>query len=247
MSKNMINLVESEWEGYRRLDFTFEGRSAIVICPHTPTEDKKWLFKTEYFGKFPGFELQMLERGYHVVHIKNITRWCLPEDTDVKAKFAEFLISELGLKKTCVPVGFSCGGMQAVYFAAKFPQYVSAMYIDAPVLNLLSCPCGVGKATVKLYEEFTNATGMTPSSLINYRNHPIDHVGELLDNNMPVFLVCGDSDSVVPYEENGAELLRLYRERNGIIEVIVKPGCEHHPHGLDDNTPIINFVEKYYN
>ena len=247
MSKNMINLVESEWEGYRRLDFTFEGRSAIVICPHTPTEDKKWLFKTEYFGKFPGFELQMLERGYHVVHIKNITRWCLPEDTDVKAKFAEFLIAELGLKKTCVPVGFSCGGMQAVYFAAKFPQFVSAMYIDAPVLNLLSCPCGVGKATVKLYEEFTNATGMTPASLINYRNHPIDHVGELLDNNMPVFLVCGDSDSVVPYEENGAELLRLYRERNGIIEVIVKPGCEHHPHGLDDNTPIINFVEKYYN
>ena len=247
MSKNMINFTESEWEGYRRLDFTFEGRPAIVICPHTPTEDKKWLFKTEYFGKFPSFELQMLSRGYHVVHIKNITRWCLPEDTDVKAKFAEFLISEFGFKQTCVPVGFSCGGMQAVYFAAKFPQYVSAMYIDAPVLNLLSCPCGVGKATVKLYEEFTNATGMTPSSLINYRNHPIDHVGELLDNNMPVFLVCGDSDSVVPYEENGAELLRLYRERNGIIEVIVKPGCEHHPHGLDDNTPIINFVEKYYN
>ena len=242
----MQNLVESEWKGYRRLDFTFEGRAAIVVCPHTPTEDKKWLFKTEYFGAFPGFELDMLERGYHVVHVKNITRWCLPEDTDVKAKFAEFLISELGLKKTCVPVGMSCGGMQAVYFAAKFPQYVSALYIDAPVLNLLSCPCGVGKATNKLYDEFTNATGMTPSSLINYRNHPIDHVGELLDNNMPVFLVCGDSDSVVPYEENGAELLRLYRERDGIIEVIVKPGCEHHPHGLDDNTPIIKFVEKYY-
>lgn len=243
---SMENLVQSEWQGYRRLDFTFEGRAAIVICPHTPTEDKKWLFKTEYFGKFPDFELEMLARGYHVVHVKNITRWCLPEDTDVKAKFAEFLISELGLKPTCVPVGMSCGGMQAVYFAAKYPQYVSALYIDAPVLNLLSCPCGVGLATQKLYEEFTNATGMTPSMLINYRNHPIDHVGELLDNNMPIFLVCGDSDTVVPYEENGKELLRMYRERGGIIEVVVKPGCEHHPHGLEDNTPIINFVQKYY-
>ena len=242
----MENLVQSEWNGYRRLDFTFEGRAAIVICPPTPTEDKKWLFKTEYFGKFPDFELEMLARGYHVVHVKNITRWCLPEDTDVKARFSEFLISELGLKSTCVPVGMSCGGMQAVYFAAKYPQYVSALYIDAPVLNLLSCPCGVGLATHKLYDEFTNATGMTPSTLINYRNHPIDHVGELLDNNMPVFLVCGDSDTVVPYEENGKELLRMYRERNGIIEVVLKPGCEHHPHGLEDNTPIINFVEKYY-
>lgn len=242
----MKNLVESEWRGYRRLDFTFEDRAAIVVCPHTPTEDRKWLFKTEYFGAFPSFELEMLARGYHVVHVKNITRWCLPEDTDVKARFADFLISEFGLKSTCVPVGMSCGGMQAVYFAAKFPQYVSAMYIDAPVLNLLSCPCGVGTATNKLYDEFFGATGMTPSSLINYRNHPIDHVGELLENNTPIFLVCGDADTVVPYLENGAHLARLYREGGGIIEEIVKPGCEHHPHGLEDNSPIIDFVEKYY-
>lgn len=242
----MKNLVESEWNGYRRLDFTFEDRAAIIVCPHTPTEDKKWLFKTEYFGAFPSFELEMLARGYHVVHVKNITRWCLPEDTDVKARFADFLISEMGFKSTCVPVGMSCGGMQAVYFAAKYPQYVSAMYIDAPVLNLLSCPCGVGVATKRLYEEFTNATGMTPSTLINYGNHPIDHADELIDANIPVFLVCGDSDTVVPYVENGKVLVEKYKARGGTIYEIVKKDCDHHPHGLEDNTPIIEFVNKYY-
>lgn len=241
-----IEYTESLWNGYRKLDFSFEGRDAIVVCPHTPCEGKKWLFKTEYFGAFPSFELDMLSRGYHVVHVKNITRWCLPEDTDVKARFAEFLIKEMGFAPKCVPVGMSCGGMQAVYFAAKYPQYVAAMYIDAPVLNLLSCPAGVGKATDRLYAEFNKATGMTVSDLINYREHPIDHVSELLDANIPVYLVCGDSDSVVPYEENGQVLARIYREKGGIIEETLKAGCDHHPHGLEDNSPMITFVEKYY-
>ena len=241
-----MEYVKSEWNGYERLDFKFEGRGAVVVCPKTPMPEKKWLFKTEYFGAFPRFELDMLERGYYVAHVDNITRWCLPEDTDVKARFADFLHDELGLFERCVPVGMSCGGMQAVYFAAKYPKYVAAMYIDAPVLNLLSCPCGVGMATDRLYAEFTKATGFTTSDMINYRNHPIDHVGELLDANIPVFLVCGDSDKTVPYEENGLQLARAYRARGGIIEEILKKDCDHHPHGLDDPTPIREFGERYY-
>ncbi len=241
-----IEYTESLWNGYRRLDFEFEGRNAVVVCPNEPSEGRKWLFKTEYFGVFPSFEIEMLERGYHVAHVNNVTRWCLPEDTDVKARFAEFLIKEFGLNGKCVPVGMSCGGMQAVYFAAKYPKYIAALYLDAPVLNLLSCPCGVGKASDKLYAEFNRATGMTTSDLINYREHPIDCVGELLEANIPVYLVCGDSDGTVPYEENGKELARLYGEGGGIFEETLKVGCDHHPHGLEDNAPIINFVERYY-
>ncbi len=241
-----MEYVKSEWNGYEKLEFTFEGRGAVLVCPHTPTPEKKWLFKTEYFGTFPRFELDMLARGYYVAHVDNITRWCLPEDTDVKPRFADFLIKEFGLCKRCVPVGMSCGGMQAVYFAAKYPEYVAAMYIDAPVLNLLSCPCGVGMATDRLYAEFTKATGYTTSDMINYRNHPIDHVDELIDAKIPVFLVCGDSDKTVPYEENGKVLARMYRERGGVIEEILKENCDHHPHGLEDTTPIQRFVEEYY-
>ena len=241
-----MEYVKSEWNGFERLDFVFEGRSAILVRPKKAIGGNTWLFKTEYFGAFPRFELDMLERGYHVAHVKNTTRWCLQEDTDVKPRFADFLISEFGLNKKCVPVGMSCGGMQAVYFAAKYPEYVAAMYIDAPVLNLVSCPCGVGKATDRLYDEFKRATNKTVEDLINYRNHPIDHVGELIDANIPVFLVCGDSDRTVPYEENGKELARIYRERGGIIEEILKKDCDHHPHSLEDTTPIRDFVEKYY-
>ena len=46
----------------------------------------------------------------------------------------------------------SCGGMHAVYIAAKYPEYVSLLYLDAPVLNLLSCPCGIGVEGNDMYE-----------------------------------------------------------------------------------------------
>ena len=92
-----MEYTKSIWNDFERLDFQLDGRKAILVCSKTPRADKKWLLKTEYFGAFPAFELEMLNRGYYVAHIKNTTRWCLPEDTDAKALLCEFLTNELGL------------------------------------------------------------------------------------------------------------------------------------------------------
>ena len=57
-----VETTVGEWNGYRRLDFLFEGRPSILVLPKQPRSDAKWLFKTEYFGAFPAFELEMLAR-----------------------------------------------------------------------------------------------------------------------------------------------------------------------------------------
>lgn len=239
-------MTQSLWNGFKRIDFEFEGKQAILVFPDKPNEDKNWLLKTEYFDAFPNFEIEMVKRGWHLTYIKNITRWCLDEDIDTKKRFCDYISKEFGLYEKCVPVGMSCGGMIATKFAAKYPMAVSALYLDAPVMNLLSCPAGIGeKANNDMFGEFVNATGMTLSKLISYREHPIDKMHLLLENNIPIFIVYGDSDTVVPYCENGAILESFYRENGGTIIAIGKEGCGHHPHGLKDNTPIIEFVEKY--
>ena len=239
-------MTETLWNGFKKIEFEFEGRVAIVVFPEKANEDKNWLFKTEYFGAFPDFEIEMLKRGWHLAFIANKTRWCLDEDLDLKARFAEYLHEEYGLYQKCVPVGMSCGGMFACKFAAKYPECVSALYIDAPVMNLLSCPGDLGIAKGNMLGEFQKATGMTMSELICYREHPIDKMHLLLENNLPIMLVYGDSDPIVPYCENGAILEKYYRENGGTIIAIGKNDCGHHPHGLpDDCTPIIEFVEKY--
>ena len=138
----------------------------------------------------------------------------------------------------------SCGGLIATKFAAKYPEFVKALYLDAPVMNFMSCPAGVGKADGGMMQEFTDATGMDIIDLINYRENPIDKKDILLKNSIPIVMVYGDSDNVVPYSENGEFLERYYKENGGNILVIGKKGCGHHPHGLSDNTPVIEFIEK---
>lgn len=242
----MTDYSEQQWNGYRRIDFLFDGKAAALICPENAGKEKKWLFKTEYLDAFPAFEIAMLERGYFVAHVDNETRWCLNTDTERQARFARYLHEEFGLNKKCMPVGMSCGGMQAVYFADEYPELVAAMYLDAPVLNLLSCPCGIGSAGNEMYNEFRAATGKDITELINYRNHPIDNVDRIIENRIPVFLVCGDSDTVVPYNENGYCLAEKYEKTDIPFVKIVKPNCDHHPHGLDSQELLIEFAEKYY-
>ena len=236
---------ETIWNGFKQIIFLFEDREATIVFPERPNENKNWMLKTEYFGAFPDFEIEMLKRGWHLAYIKNVTRWCLDEDLDLKKRFAEYLHEQYGLYHKCVPVGMSCGGMIACKLAAKYPNLISALYLDAPVMNLLSCPADIGIAKSGLLQEFIDATGITLSELTYYREHPIDKIPLLLKNNIPIMLVYGDSDNVVPYHENGAILEKYYRENGGMIEAIGKANCGHHPHGLDDNTPIIKFVEKY--
>ena len=238
-------MTESTWNGFRRIDFEFMGRNAILVFPNEDNQCNKWLLKTEYFNAFPELEIEMVKRGWHLAYISNITRWCLDEDLDVKKAYAEYLIKEYGLAQKCVPVGMSCGGMIAVKFAAKYPEHVSCLYLDAPVMNLLSCPCGLGKAGDDMYQEFKDATGKTIADLINYREHPVDKLPCLLENKLPVILVYGKDDIVVPYDENGTILEQSYLENGGVLKVIGKEGCGHHPHGLEDNSQIIEFILEH--
>lgn len=237
---------KKDFFGFEMLEFDLDGRRANLVIPPNPREDKKWLFKTEYLTAFPAFDIEMLNRGYYVANVSNISRWCLPEDTDAKARLCEFLNAEFGLYEKCMTVGLSCGGLQSVYFAAKYPEYVAAMYLDAPVLNFLSCPFGVGYGVNVMAEEFVRDTGKTLSEMLNYRDHPIDKVDSIISKGIPAMLICGDSDQTVPYVENGKILSEKYRNSDVPFVEILKENCDHHPHGLDDLTPMIDFTERYY-
>ena len=67
---------------------------------------------------------------------------------------------------------------------------------------------------------------------------------KLAKAGIPVIHVFGDSDKVVPYEENTALLAKKYEEAGGKIELIRKEGVGHHPHCLEDPKPIVDFILK---
>jgi pimeloyl-ACP methyl ester carboxylesterase len=241
-----MNYQESTWNGFRRLDFEFEGYPAILVLPNEPNAARRLAIKTEYFGAFPATEIAMLKAGYHLCYLKNRSRWGTDDDCDRKAHFIDFLADEFGTARKVVTVGMSCGGLIATTLAAAHPELIDVLYIDAPVLNLLSCPCGMGIANDIIYPEFSRVTGYTKSAMLSYRDHPIDKMHILLAHDIPVVLVVGDSDPVVPYLENGLVLENYYKKNGGRIRVWVKPGCAHHPHGLTDReAEVVDTIEAF--
>ena len=111
------------------------------------------------------------------------------------------------------------------------------------MVNLLSCPAGYGRGELDAMDEMLDALHLTRTQLLSFRNHPLDHIPELITHRIPLLLVCGDSDGTVPYEENGALLTAAYERTDIPFALHLKPGCDHHPHGLSDTAPLIGFVE----
>lgn len=63
--------------------------------------------------------------------------------------------------------------------------------------------------------------------------------------NIPIISVCGDSDEAVPFEKHMDLIRKRYLKLGGTVRVITKSGCGHHPHSLNDPTPVVDFILKY--
>ena len=124
------------------------------------------------------------------------------------------------------------------------PERIQGIYLDAPVMNLLSCPCNLGKGRGVSFEEYAHFTGRTLVEMLSYRQHPIDKMHVLAKHKIPIVMVSGDSDTVVPYDENGALLEKYYKECGLPIQVFIKAGADHHPHGLDDPRIVADIVDR---
>lgn len=243
-----MEYTRSLWkEKYLRLDFTFEGRAAVLIMPEQGRQTGRWLLKTEYFSAFQDMEERLVARGFCLVWLENINRWGIDADLDAKERLRDFLVAEFGLSRRCVPVGMSCGGLHAIKQAARHPEMIEALYLDAPVVNLFSCPMGFGCGTdidVSAQEEMLRALSLTRSELLAYRDHPLDNIARLIENRIPLVLVWGDSDTTVPFCENGALVRAAYEQTDIPTLYIEKKNCGHHPHGPIDTRAVEAFLDK---
>jgi pimeloyl-ACP methyl ester carboxylesterase len=78
-----------------------------------------------------------------------------------------------------------------------------------------------------------------------YPSNPIDTLESLAKAGVPLIHVVGDADDIVPVPENTAIIEERYKKLGGTIEVIHKPGVGHHPHGLNDPKPVVDFILRH--
>ncbi len=242
-----MEYTETTWNGFRRLNFTFEGREALLVLPEKADPEGRWALKTEYFGAFPSTEIALLREGYHLAYVKNRSRWGTDDDQTCKRDFADFLHTEFGLRKRFVSVGMSCGGFHAVCFASRYPDYVSFLYLDAPLLSFFSVSADRYRHEVLevRWPEIQRAYGFKSlSEAYAYPEQPIHRLAFLAQHALPVGLVYGGSDNVVPAFENAELLADCYRQYNAPLKTWYRSAYGHHPHGLENPAELLAYIRE---
>jgi hypothetical protein len=236
------------WLGYERHNFTVDGCACWVAVPKTPLPGNHWawclMFPTAYPERTGATAL--LAKGYYYAYMSVGDTFGSPRALDHLDAFYKAMTGR-GLRSKVVLVGISRGGLYAYNWAARNPDKVRVIYGDAPVCNFASWPYAHGNpGGAEEWKKLLAAYGYkSDQEGLDCPTQPIKELGPIAQAHIPVICVVGDADTAVPYAENTAIVEREYKKLGGEITVLHKPGCEHHPHGLEDPAPIVHFIQQH--
>jgi len=241
-----ITTKTSDFGGFKCLDFTFEGRAAKIVMPHTPVEGHPWAWREEFWGHEPQTDLALLACGFHVVWCDTMGMLGGPPAMAIYDKFYD-LLQAAGLAHKAALIGMSRGGLYAYNWAARRPDTVSCIYGDAPVLDARSWPGKIGASksagSPGDWQAYKASYGFkSDAEAIAFKGNPVDNLEPLAKAGIPIINVVGDVDTTVPVAENSNLVEERYPKLGGKIEVIHKPHGDHHPHSLPDPTPMVRFI-----
>ena len=225
----------SAWHGYERIDFSLPGDGArcILVKPKTPAKGNPWIWRARFWGHQPALDLQLLGKGFHLTYCEIGGLFGAPRAVERWNKFHALAVQQV-LSSRPVLEGMSRGGLIIVNWASANPDKVTAIYGDNPVCNFNSWPGGKnGKFSKKDWQRCLKAYGLSAAAATDHPQ-PLSPatLKPLAEKKVPIALVLGLADMVVPAGENGEALARNYESLGGPLKIWRKPGKGHHPHGL---------------
>lgn len=229
----------AQWNGCDRHDFQFKDRDAIVVVPKHAAKGNPWIWRPAFFDAFPSVDKALLEKGFHVVYYDVTHLYGSPRAVALGTDFYREMVTRYGLSEKVTLEGFSRGGLFAFNWAARNPDKVACIYVDAPVCDVF---CWPGRKNTALWNDLLSEWNLTDADMEHFKGNPIDNLAPIAAAAIPIISVCGDSDETVPYEKNMDIIRSRYLAAGGPVEVIVKKGCGHHPHSLENPEPVVNFI-----
>ncbi|NND99983.1 MAG: sulfatase-like hydrolase/transferase [Pirellulaceae bacterium] len=207
--------------------FRINDRHAFLMQPQNqPDRDKPWIFYAPTLPRTPDkaeswMHQQFLDAGVAVAGIDVGEAYGSPH------AFAYFdaLYQEMvdnGYSTQPALLGRSRGGLWVSSWAIEYPHRVAAIGGIYPVLDYTTYP-GVKRAAT--------AFDVTADELLTQQDrfNPIKRAAVLAKAKIPVFIIHGTDDKVVPLAQNSAALEKLYQDHNAgnQIEVLRADGQGH--------------------
>lgn len=210
--------------------FAVGDRTAFLFTPAAAAAPgagrKPWILYAPTLPGLPdGHERWMHERftsaGVAVAGIDTGESYGSPEHVRaVEALHAELV--RRGFAKRPALLGRSRGGLAAAAWAAAHPECTAGLGGIYPVFDWRSYP-GIGKAAP--------AYGISPEELAARAGEfcPVERIEAAARADVPVCIIHGDADTLVPIGPNSAELKRRYEAvgKGSLVNLIVAPGQGH--------------------
>ena len=243
---------ESEWKGFKRLEFDFENTTATITFPKELKDNNPWVWRAH----FPSFHAEtdsiLVSEGYVVAFVNTNNRFGSPGAMKIWDKFYTFVIEKYNLKSKVALFGISRGGLYVYNWAKKNPEKVACIYAEAPVCDFKSWPGGLGEGQYEknTWENLKKEYGFKNDEEAKaYSNNPIDNLESLAKHKVPILHMIGLNDKIVVPEENTFVLVDRYLKLGGpatIIPCTLKPQ-KAKGHHFPIETPRIaaDFI-KYY-
>lgn len=173
-----------------------------------PDASHTWMFR------------QFLDRGIAIAGIEVGESYGSPKGRGAYTALYETLVKQHGLSPKACLLAQSRGGLMLYNWAVEHPESVACAVGIYPVCDLRSYP-GLERAC--------GAYGLTRDQLAAAlaEQNPIERLAPLAKAGVPVLHVHGDSDRVVPLDDNSAEFARRYRALGGEMTLLVVPGKGH--------------------
>lgn len=208
-------------------NFDLAGHKGFLYAAPKPADGKPWLWYAptlngvSLFGRKMYFEALMKAgislAGYDLGEVRGS-----PRSTEKFTTFYEEMVKR-GYSPKPILLGQSRGGMMMLAWGMRHPEKVRAFVGIYPVCNLASWPLKNSKAATLADFDLPEDELLARMKEFN----PIDHLDGLLANKVPMFIVHGDSDVVVPYDDNSALVKQRYEAGGGQITVKIIPGEGH--------------------
>ena len=226
--------------------FDLQGHEAFLILPDNPARKTNipWVW---YAPTLPGLPSQaekwMFERflasGIAIAGIDVGESYGSPAGTSLYSAFHQELTQQRGLATQACLLARSRGGLMLYNWASENPSNVRCIAGIYPVCNLTSYP-GIPKASP--------AYGLSSAELEanSTRYNPVDRLAPLANAKVPIFHIHGDSDRVVPLEQNSKLLFDRYIAMHGPMQLEVVPGQGHNMWvGWFQSQKLVEFVIRH--
>ncbi len=225
--------------------FPIENRPAFILWPDEAKRStpQPWIMYAPTLPRLPDrhekwMHEQFLAAGVAVAGIDIGEAYGSPAGQQLFSSLYAELTGKRGFAKKLCLLGRSRGGLWTSSWAIAHPDRVSGLAGIYPVYDLRSYP-GLQRAA----PAFGLSATELEASLAEH--NPIAGIGVLAEARVPVCIIHGDSDRVVPLEKNSAALVEQYRNNGAadLAELIVAAGQGHNYwDGFFRCQPLIDFA-----